>query len=254
VASTEEKFYKARVLERIEVSDESWKLRIDPGGPFSFVAGQYATLGVPGPEKVIERAYSIVSSPYEDTLEFFLDLVPGGELTPRLFCLEPGAELKIRKVAKGRFTLDLASGHPNHLLVCTVTGVAPFVSFLRTVHRDWMNGTPPGDFQFFLINAASHSWEFGYREELERLAAGVPWLKYIPTVSRPWEDSAWTGEVGRAEDIVRKYADRWTLSGENTTAYLCGHPQMIELGLGILKRARFGKTSLKQEVYWVPAK
>ncbi|MFZ0035952.1 MAG: FAD-binding oxidoreductase [Candidatus Acidiferrales bacterium] len=254
MASTEDKFYRARVVERVDVSDGLWKLRVDPGGRFEFVAGQYATLGVQTPEKLVERAYSIVSSPYEDTLELFFELVPEGDLTPLLFRLQPGSELKIRKIAKGRFTLDLSSGHTNHLMICTVTGVAPFVSYLRTFYRDWKNGETPGDHHFYLLNGASRSWEFGYREELERIAAEAPWLEYVSTISRPWDDTAWTGEVGRVEDLIRKYADEWNLTGADTTGYLCGHPQMIELGMGILKRRGFAKTSLKQEVYWVPAK
>lgn len=254
MASTEDKFYRARVLERIDVSNDLWKLRVDPGGPFSFFAGQYATLGVQTPEKLVERAYSIVSSPYEETLEIFFELVPQGDLTPLLFRLQPGAELKIRKIAKGRFTLDLRSGHTNHLMICTVTGVAPFVSYLRTFYRDWKNGEPPGDHRFYLINGASRSWEFGYREELDRIATEVPWLKYVATISRPWDDPSWAGEVGRAEDLIRKYSDHWKLAGADTTGYLCGHPGMIELGLGILKRRGFANASLKQEVYWVPAK
>jgi ferredoxin--NADP+ reductase len=254
MASTEDRFYRARVLDRVDVSSDLWKLRIDPGGPFEFVAGQYATLGVQTSEKLVERAYSIVSSPYEDFLEFYIELVPEGDLTPLLFRLQPAAELKIRKIAKGRFTIDLASGHANHLLICTVTGIAPFISYLRTFHQDWKAGKTPGDHRFYLINSASRSWEFGYREEVERMAAEVPWLKYVPAISRPWEDPAWTGEVGRAEDVIRKYADQWRLSGADTTAYLCGHPQMIELGTGILKRRGFGKLAVKSEVYWVPAK
>ena len=35
----------------------------------------------------IERAYSIVSSSYEQGLEFFIDLVPQGELTPQEYDL-----------------------------------------------------------------------------------------------------------------------------------------------------------------------
>jgi len=36
----------------------------------------------------------------------------------------------------------------------------------------------------------SRSLEFGYREEMERVAAEVPWLKFVATISRPWEDAA----------------------------------------------------------------
>lgn len=78
-----DKHFTARVVERKDLSEELWLVRVDPGGPFSFKAGQYATLGVDYANKRIERAYSIVSSPYEEgTLEFFIELVPQGELTP----------------------------------------------------------------------------------------------------------------------------------------------------------------------------
>src|SRR5436190_22557963 len=118
-----EKHYLAKVIERKDLSEDLWLLRIDPGGPFSFKAGQYATLGVDHEGKRIERAYSIVSSPYEEGLEFFLELVPQGELTPKLYKLQVGDKLSCRKIAKGRFTLDLRSGRTNHLLLATVTGL-----------------------------------------------------------------------------------------------------------------------------------
>jgi len=45
----------------------------------------------------------------------------------------------------------------------------------------------------------------------------VPWLKYVATVSRPWEDSDWKGETGRVDDLLRKYAHEWGLRAEETT-------------------------------------
>jgi len=56
------KFYSARILERRDISDDLWALRLDPGGEFPFRSGQYATLGVVTPEKHHERPYSIVSA------------------------------------------------------------------------------------------------------------------------------------------------------------------------------------------------
>jgi ferredoxin--NADP+ reductase len=250
----DDKFYRAHVTDREEFSPDLWRIRIDPGGEFQFVAGQYATLGVRTNDKIIERAYSIVSSPYEKELEIFIELVPHGELTPELHKVQVGGEITLRKIPKGRFTLDLKSGHRNHLLLCTVTGVAPFVSYARTLDRDWKEGHFPADIHLHMINGASRSWEFGYRAELERIAAEAPWLNYVPTISRPWEDPDWKGETGRVEDIIRKYSDQWGLTRADTTGYLCGHPEMIEHGIGILKRLGFANEYLKQEVYWIPPK
>jgi ferredoxin--NADP+ reductase len=142
----------------------------------------------------------------------------------------------------------------NHLLLSTVTGLAPFTSYIRTLNQDFKAGPFPKGHRLFLINGASRSWEFGYHNEIARIAADAPWLSYVPTVSRPWEDLDWRGEVGRVDDLLRKYADRWELTPENTTAYICGHPEMVEHAKGILRRAGFVKEAMREEVYWVPPK
>src|SRR5215472_6660188 len=67
----------------------------------------------------------------------------------------------------------------DHLLVCTVTGVAPFVSYVRTLFADWKKGAFAGDHHLFLLNGASRSWEFGYRDELERFAGQASWFAYM---------------------------------------------------------------------------
>src|SRR5690242_3699483 len=101
-----EKFYRSRILQRRDIADDLWSIRVQREADLQFLPGQYATLGVLAPHKHIERPYSIVSSPYEPELEFFFELVPRGELTPALHKLQIGDELTIRRGAKGRFTLD----------------------------------------------------------------------------------------------------------------------------------------------------
>src|ERR1700687_4830395 len=166
-----DKFYSARIIERRDISNDLWAIRVDPGGEYSFLPGQYATLGVVTPEKHYERAYSIVSAPHEKFLEFFIELVPLGNVTPRLYPDRVGDAFTLRKVAKGRFTLDTNSNRTNHLLVATVTGAAPFVSFARSLQQQWKVGKFKGEHKLFLIDGASRSWELGYREEMDRFAA-----------------------------------------------------------------------------------
>ena len=248
---SKEKFYRARIVQRRDISEDLWSIRVQPGAEFHFLPGQYATLGVLAPHKHIERPYSIVSSPYEPEIEFFFELVPRGELTPALHRLQVGDGLTMRKVAKGRFTLDREVAR-NHLLLCTVTGVAPFVSYLRTLSSDARQNKFPEGHRLFLLEGASRSWEFGYIEELKRMADELPWFKYVPTVSRPWEDRRWSGEVGRVDELIRKYTHLWELIPETTSAYLCGHPKMIENSSGILARRGWAKENIKEEIYFVP--
>src|SRR3984893_10944280 len=95
-----EKHLTARIIERKDLSEDLWLIRVDPGGPFAFKAGQSATLGVDHLDKRIERAYSIVSSPYEEGLEFFIELVPQGALTPHLYKLQDGDKMLCREISE----------------------------------------------------------------------------------------------------------------------------------------------------------
>ncbi len=239
------------ILERRDYAEDLWSIRVRPMDKLAFKPGQYATLGVENDGQLVERAYSIVSSPAEETIEFFFELVPQGALTPLLYRLQVGDAMMMRRQAKGLFRLDAQSGHKKHFMISTVTGVAPYVSTVRELRRQELEGKPV-EVSLVLLQAASRSWEFAYREELSELARSVSWLQYIPTVSRPWEDAAWQREVGRAEDVVRKYADNLHLDPAETTAYLCGHPGMIENAHGILQRRGFSKESVREEQYWVP--
>ncbi len=245
------KFYSARILERRDLSDDLWLIRVDPGGEYPYRAGQYATLGVVTPEKHYERPYSIVSAPHEKLLEFFIELVPNGELTPLLHERQIGDSITLRKSGKGKFTLDLAGGRTNHFLIGTVTGVSPYVSYARSLYDNWKAGTFDGKQRLYVLEGASRSWELGYAGELEKMGKEVPWLTYVPTVSRPWEDKEWKGETGRADDLLRRYAAEWNLTPENTKVYLCGHPGMIENATGIARRAGWQPDAIQSEAFFV---
>lgn len=253
MAVSEEKYQKATVTFRQDHAEDLWTIRVRPEQRLVFKPGQYATLGLEEGGKRVERAYSICSSPLEDEIEFFFELVTKGHLTPPLYLRKVGDTLLMRRQAKGLFTLDGKSGHRRHFLVSTVTGVAPYVSMVRTLAREARQGQSP-DSHLIVLQAASCSWEFAYRDELEALAREFNWLKYIPTVSRPWENPKWKGEVGRIEDVLRKYLDALALEPSQTTVYLCGHPQMIENAKGILQRRGFSKEFIREEIYWVPKK
>jgi ferredoxin/flavodoxin---NADP+ reductase len=239
--------YSAELIERRDVSASLAVFRFLVAAQPSFTAGQYATIGIAADGDLIERPYSIVSSPHEPFLEFFVELVPGGSFTPKLWKLKLGSTILVRRRIVGQLTLVPTVNY--HLMLATVTGVAPFVSILRAQQIDRARGAASNQ-QLVLIHGASRSADFGpYLSELEELShAG--WLTYIPTISRPWEEPNWMGETGRVEDIVRKHADQLGLDHGNSVAYACGHPQMVANVKGILERARFLKDQIKEEEYF----
>lgn len=243
-------FFEARVVARTDFSHDLALFRFRSDTQLAFVPGQYATIAVEHQGKLVQRPYSIASSPFEPFLEFIIELVPEGELTPLLWELTVDDKVFIRNRIVGRFTLDESSGVNKHLMLATVTGVAPFISMARTQRINLERGNPQPH-HLAIVHGGSHSSELGtYRDELSELARGG-WLSYVPTVSRPWTDADWKGETGRVEDVIRKYSDELGYDSSNAIAYACGHPQMIENAKGILKRRRFEKEHFREEKYFV---
>lgn len=236
----------AVVTQRIEVSPGLAILRVVPDGwqlP-DFSPGQFAVLGLPGaaprypgsdveeaervPDKLIKRAYSIASSSVsQEYMEFYVALVPSGALTPRLFELGAGDRVWLSQKATGLFTLDQVPGDKHVMLVSTGTGLAPYVSMLRS---QLVCGGPR---HFAVLHGARHSWDLGYRSELRMLERMCPNFTYLPSISRPDEEHVgWTGKTGYVQDL-------WTApdlterlgfepTPETTHVFLCGNPSMVE--------------------------
>jgi NAD(P)H-flavin reductase len=215
------KLLDTKVLRKTELTPDLRFIWIEKPDGFNFKAGQYCTIGRDG----VERAYSIASAPHENDLELFVELVayPEGVLTPKLWELEPGDTLSIRPRAKGIFTMN--PRHANQFLVATVTGVVPYISFIR----DYLYNKKIGQ-HFYVLYGASYVDEFAYDKELLSIAHSNPQLlTFIPTISRPDDvrNEGWLGETGRVNTIVEKYLGQQQLTPQNTLVYACGHPGMI---------------------------
>lgn len=245
-------YHQLTLLERVDFSEELAVFRLEADEPVDFTPGQYATLGiqVDGNDRPLLRPYSVASRPGSTQLEFFIEKVDEGLLTQKLWQLDQGAEIWMREKLVGRFVLDDTRTY--HLMVATVTGIGPYISIIRDQLRELRTGDREHPEPMLVLHGASRSWEFGtYLDELRSLAEQVDWFKYVPTISRPWEDPDWTGERGRVEDVLRKYLDQSPLTVDETAAYTCGHPQMIEKAQGIFRRAGFPEEAIHEEKYFV---
>lgn len=211
--------------------------------PFPFQPGQYATLGLMGADKLIQRPMSISSSADRlDEYEFFIRLVPEGEFTPLLWERKVGDLINI-KGAKGRFQLQ-DDGRIG-LLVASGTGLAPFMSMIDTL-RDRGQSR-----DLILLHGVSHDFDLAWRDELEMLgASGEFQLRYAATVSRPQNCPDWEGRTGRVESVIATELDAHGLSPENATIYLCGNPEMISAVEELATERGFPPEQVRKELYW----
>ena len=79
----------------------------------------------------IYRAYSLVSTSYDDYLEFLSIKVPDGPLTSKLAVMQPGDKIDIKPKTTGSLCIDYLYPKDNLILLCTGTGIAPFMSIVR---------------------------------------------------------------------------------------------------------------------------
>jgi ferredoxin--NADP+ reductase len=264
----------AVVQNRMEIAPGLMILQVRPEGwdipPFK--AGQYTVLGLPGsaprdplsdpedpppnPDKRIVRAYSAASAAESsEYLEFYITLVRSGALTPRLFALKPGDPIWLSPKMVGMFTLDQIPKDQNLILIATGTGLAPYMSMLRSHLQE------VGTRHTTVIHGARHSWDLGYRAELETMQRLSNRFNYAPIISEPaGERVAWQGRKGFIQDYWNS-GDLFEAMGykptpEDTHILLCGNPLMIENLVPVLISEGFTQHTRKEpgqvhlEKYW----
>ncbi|MBD0273598.1 MAG: ferredoxin--NADP reductase, partial [Acetobacteraceae bacterium] len=82
-------------------TDRLFSFRCTRNEGFRFVAGQFAMIGLMVDGKPLVRAYSMVSAPWEETLEFLSIKVQNGPLTSRLQHVKPGDTVLIGRKPTG---------------------------------------------------------------------------------------------------------------------------------------------------------
>ena len=220
VNQTNKNLLESKIIQRLDLSDLMLKLWISKPENYLFKPGQYCTIGVDG----IERAYSIASSPDENFLELFVELVEHGELSPIIWKMKVGDKLTLRPKAKGIFQIK-DTNYNNYLLICTVTGIVPYVSYVRYFLKN-----NSSNMKFHILQGSSYMDEFGYSEELTAISKDYPdFVTYQPTISRPKDtrNEEWNGKTGRVNIIAENYINQKQLNIDNTIVYACGNPDMI---------------------------
>lgn len=264
----------AKIAQRAEVAPGLLILRVAPDGwavP-GFTPGQFAVLGLFGsalrspeaeaesppsaPDKLIRRAYSISSASQErEFLEFYISLVRSGALTPRLFALELGDRVWLSPKMTGVFTLRDVPTDKNIVLIATGTGLAPYISMLRS-HLDARDPRC-----FAVLHGAYHSWDLGYRTELFTMQRVYRNFSYLPIISDPQGELVpWNGPSGFVQDLWKNgaIAKAWGFAPTpaNTHVFLCGHPDMIQDTTALLTSQGFvghdaeAPGQIHTEKYW----
>lgn len=250
-----EKYSLEKVLSIQPWTDTLFSFTMTRPAHFKFTAGQFARIGLKVGDELVVRAYSVVSSPFDETLEFFSIVVPDGAFTSNLQHLHIGDELYLEKIPYGfltlaRYQLPL----PKDLwLLATGTGLAPFLSMLQDFET-WSKYQ-----HIHLVYSVRTVSELAYVERIQEMAEtfgeGHSGFKFVPIITR--EPNAVLHqrlpqliENGELEQFVGLQ-----FNPESTHVMLCGNPEMVEETKEALKARglsmnRRGEGNIAVENYW----
>ena len=245
------KWCNATVVDKKVWTDGLFTISISADDVSEFEPGQFLQLAVEDGEDLINRPYSVASPPGK-VLDFFIVVVEDGQLTPRLWKLEKGSQLKVAQRAAGSFTLKKSPDAQNLWLISTGTGLAPYIAMLRT-EEPWVTYQ-----NIVVVHGVRYAADLAYTEELSGLSEKYPGrFTLIQACTREEADGKLKGRIpallesGELEKLSGN-----ELNAENSTVLLCGNPAMLDdmeekLGTRGLKRHRSKSPGqIVLERYW----
>lgn len=244
-----ENWLEARVAHKHYWTKALFSLRVE-GPQLAFEAGQFVRIALDIDGERVARPFSFVNPPSDPVQEFYGIVVPEGPLSPRLAALAPGDTLYMATNPAGFLVLSELSDAESLWLISTGTGIAPFLSILRT-EAPWKRYR-----NVVLVHAVRHAEELVYREMIQTIAQARN-LRYVSFVSREAAPGSLAGRIpaaisdGRLEDAagVRFVA-------EDSQVMLCGNPQMLRdataalLARGLRKHRRRTPGHISVESFW----
>ncbi len=204
------------------------------------LAGQHAELRLTAEDGYqAARDYSIASAPEDPRVEFTVERLDDGEVSPYLVeVVEAGDVLEVSSPIGLHFVWEEATGGPL-LLIAGGSGVVPFRSILR--HR----AAIASDVPVRLVYSVRSPGDLIYRAELDDLVrrTGVE-LVEVYTRSAP---PSWDGYARRIDrQILSEVA--WPPEAD-ARVYVCGPTGFVEAAAGALVDLGHAPERIKTERY-----
>src|SRR5947209_8399015 len=171
-----DKWLTGTVVENRHWTETVFSLRLE-GAPLDFQAGQFVRIALDINGERVARAFSFVNAPQDPVLEFYGVIVPDGPLSPRLATLKSGDALYVARNPAGFLVLSEVPDAETLWLISTGTGLAPFLSILRT-EAPWHRFR-----NVVLVHAVRNAKELVYRDLILEISRKQK-LRYVTSVSR----------------------------------------------------------------------
>ena len=241
------KWLEGRVIENRHWTESAFSLRVE-APRLTFQAGQFVRIAL---QEGLARPFSFVNPPQDPLLEFYGIVVPEGPLSPRLARLRAGERLLVATNPAGFLVLSEVPPTAQTLwLVSTGTGIAPFLSILRT-EEPWQRFR-----NVVLVHAVRHARELVYQDMIRKISKEHS-LRTVTFVSREAAPGSLSGRIPAAiRDGALEKAAGIALDAQSSHVMLCGNPDMLKdaqaalAERGLRKHRRRNPGHITVESFW----
>jgi len=243
---------EGKVIENRRWSETLFSLRVE-APRLEFEAGQFVRIALDAregdPGSRVARPFSFVNPPQDPVLEFYGVVVPEGPLSPLLARLGAGDRLFIASNPAGFLVLSELQEAETLWLLSTGTGIAPFLSILRT-DAPWKRYR-----KVVLVHAVRFARELVYQEIISSLKARDAFT-YVPFVSRESQSGSLAGRIPAAIADGRLEQAAGAPLAARSQVMLCGNPAMLQdgqaalLARGLKKHRRRSPGQITVESFW----
>jgi CDP-4-dehydro-6-deoxyglucose reductase, E3 len=204
-------------LQRVAPDVMVMQMQLPAGDALQYHAGQYIEFILRDGSR---RSYSMANAPHTQTstpgIELHVRHTPGGKFTDHVFGAMKEKDLLRLEGPFGSFFLREDSLKPV-VLVASGTGFAPIKALIERMQHQ--ASTRPTVLYWGCRTRADlymHDWAL-------QAAAQMPHLQYVPVLSEPATQDAWSGRTGFVHHAVM--ADFASLAAHQV--YACGSPVMV---------------------------
>jgi CDP-4-dehydro-6-deoxyglucose reductase len=194
------------------------RIQLPANQPFRFRAGQYVEFILRDGSR---RSYSMANAPHNlgtpPAIELHLRHMPGGKFTDHVFGAMKERDILRMEGPFGSFFLREESSKPI-VLLASGTGFAPIKALIEQLHD--LGSIRPVRLYWGVRRKA----DLYLSDWIAKAQELLPQLEYVPVLSEPAPDDAWTGRTGFVHRAVME--DFPDLSGHQV--YACGAPIVVE--------------------------
>lgn len=236
----------ATLIKSVNVAENIKSLTFTVDGWERHQSGQHYDIRLTSSDGYIaERSYSVASAPEAtNIIEFGVQLLPDGEVSPYLWNLAPGQQVEVKGPLGGHFIWNTTASGPL-ILIAGGSGLVPFISMLRH-HFNHIVSDQRRDIT--LLVSARTVERIPYKKELETMVAIDPKFKLRITLTEIAPPS-WPGYTRRIDkEMLRETMG--TMAQKAADIYICGPTpfvestarHMVNIGFpaGTIRTERFG--------------